>query len=402
MGDEMNVSVELCMIICSSTSQKFNKDEVLRLLSSGADINFQDANRNFNTPLHLAIERKNTELVKLLLLFNPSWKIRNINGERPRDFALNLNYFDVVKALDEYRETSKRNESSLGDRKIDDEASSHESETSLEVQSYFYSETITSYTSSRVQFLLTITKIDPHYKRTSFDLRVAKQIYAKLDENVLLRPLLKVAREVKLKEIYFLYDPENKEQNSFSTDDVNRTLFICGPQSESEFSATLAKKLFHFSMNHINDNECRPYRRKQNEKMIRLKKIVAVYKRRIETLNPKMQKVFELPETVWDAEIIAFVPYFMALFYNSPESLTEVTDLHKELFDFYFEVVLKDIDDFLVRNNQIKFKGRPVEGSSFGKHADPYKNERLAEKYGTNYRHNKRNNRDLERICSIL
>lgn len=401
MEDEMNLSVELCMIICSSTIDSFDKEEVLRLLSSGADINFQDANRNFSTPLHLAIERRNAELVKILLLFNPKRKIRNMNGERPRDFALNLNYFDIVKVLDEHRETSKEKVSLSSIHKINDTTSSLESETFLEVQSEFYSESSSSYTSSRVQFLLSITKIDPHYKRTSFDIKAVKQIYAKLDENVLLRPLLKVAKEIKSMEIYFLFDKSGSEQNSL-IHDVKDTLFICGPQNGLQFSATLARKLLYYAMSHINDNDCKPYRRKQNEKMIRFKKIVTIYKRQIEALNPEIQRVFELPETTWDAELISCVPYFLALYYCDHEALTKVNELHRELFDFYHEIVLKDIDEFLVRNNLIKFKSRPVEGSSFGKHQDPYKNEKLVEKYGSNYRHNKRNNRNLERICSIL
>jgi hypothetical protein len=400
MIDEMNLSVELCMIICSSTSDTFDIDEVIRLLSSGADINFQDANRNFNTPLHLAIERKNVELVKLLLLSNPSKKIRNMNGERVREFALNLNYFDIVNILDEHRETSKEAKSLSNDRKSYGKESTMGSKSFYEVQSDLHSESSASYTSSRVQFLLSITKIDPHYKRTSFDSRSVKQVFVKLDENVWLRPLLKVAKEIKSLNIYFLYDQFSTEPKP--TNDLTGTIFVCGCQTISEFSAILARKLFYCAMNHVNDNDCKPYRRKQNEKMIRYRKIVNIYKRKIESLNPKIQQVFELPETFWDSELISCVPYFIALFNNEPEQLAEITESHQDLFDFFFEVILKDIDEFLVRNNRIKFKSRPVEGSSFGKHYDPYKTERLAENYGSNYRHNKRNNRDLERICSIL
>lgn len=396
----MNSSVELCMVICSSNPDTFDKDEVLRLLTSGADINFQDANRNFNTPLHLAIERRNIELIKVLLVFNPSRKIRNMNGERAREFALNLNYFDIVKVLDENRETSKEADSLYIDRKSYDKESSLGSKSFYDIPSDLFSESSTSYTSSRVQFLLSITKIDPNYKRTSFDSRAVKNIYGKLDENVWLRPVLKVAKEIKTLNIYFLYDRSIAEPKLNS--DINGTIFISGFQNTSAFSAALARKLFCYAMNHVNDNDGKPYRRKQNEKMIRFRKIVTIYKRKIESLDPKIQQVFQLPEALWDAELIACVPFFLALFYNEPEKLTEITEIHKELFDFFFEVVLKDIDEFLVRNNRIKFKSRPVEGSSFGKHHDPYKTERLVEKYGSNYRHNKRNNRDLERICSIF
>lgn len=400
---DMNASVELCMLISSSTRYTSYIDEILKLLTSGADINFQDANRNFNTPLHLAVERRNIELINLLLNFNPSRKIRNMNGERPRDLALNLNFFDVVKMFDENRDVSNEWQSTSPEQNKIDKAS-FDSGVSVEVQSEYSSQYPTHYTSSRVQHLVSISKIDPHFKRTSFDIEMVKDIYAKLDENILLRPLLKVSREFKSLEIYFLHDYLNKELSGCSVNELTGTIFIYGPQNGSAFAATLAHKLFHYAMNHINDNDCKPYRRKQSEKMFRFRKIVTVYKRKIETLNPVVQHVFDLPDTLWDAELIACVPYFIAFYYNEPASLNEITEAHKELFDFYYEVVLKDIDDYLVRTNLRKFKERPVEGSSFGRTTpyDPYKTETLEEKYGSNYRDNKRNNRDLEKICAIL
>lgn len=387
------------MLISSSTQVTSNKNEIVTLLSNGADINFQDANRHFNTPLHLAIEKKNTELVSLLLIFNPSLKIRNMNGDKARDLALNLNSLDIAKLLDEHGETSKDRQSTSTDYNVVDKDSfdSGVSEIHSDLNTKHY-------TSSRVQYLLSISKIDPNFKRTSFNMNEVRKIFAKLDENVMLRPLLKVSRELKSLDIYFLHDQANNELSSCSVTELKGTIFIYGPRNGSSFSALLAHKLLHYALNHINDNECKPYRRKQSEKMFRFKKIVTVYKRRIETLSPVCQRVFELPETLWDAELIACVPYLLAFHCSEPSSLSEIVENHKDLFDFFTEVVLKDIDDYLVRSNLRRFKERPVEGSSFGitRPYDPYRTERLEEKYGTNYRHNKRNNRALERVCSIL
>lgn len=400
----MNLSVELCMIICSSTRKTSNKTEALRLLTTGADINFQDANRNFNTPLHLAVERRNFDLIRLLLSFNPSFRIRNINGERPRDLALNMSFFDVVKILDEHREIMKKTVSTSSEGMKIDNRESYDSGVSIEVQSLLTTKYSNSYTSDRVKHMVSISKIDPHFKRTNFEMEGVKEIYTRLDGNVKLRPLLKISREIKTLEIYFLHDQLNNEFSGCSITELTGTLFINGPQNGSAFEATLAHKLLHYAMNHVNDNDSKPYRRKQSEKMFRFKKIVTIYKRKIETLNPVVQRVFDLPDSLWDAELIACVPHFLAFYFNEPATLNDITEAHKELFDFYDEVVLKDIDDYLVRSNLKKFKERPVEGSSFGRTTtfDPYKNERLDEKYGSNYRHNKRNNRDLERVCAIL
>lgn len=405
MEPDMNASVELCMLICSSKPYDSKKDEIHMLLTTGADINFQDANRSFNTPLHLAIERRNIPLIKLLLHFNPSTKIRNMNGERPRDLALNLNFFDIAKLLDDCsREPSNdRQSASIDDQNFVD-IESFDSGVSEDVQPDFNARNVTHYTSSRVQYLLSVTKIDPHFKRTSFDMDSVKEIYAKLDENIFLRPLLKIAKEIRRLEIYFLFDHLNNELAGCSINELNGSLFIYGSRNGSGFAALLAHKLLHYALNHINDNDCKPYRRKQSEKMFRFKKIVTVYKRKIECLNPVVQHVFELPEAAWDAELIACVPYFLAFYHNEPSTLNDIIEAHKELFDFYHQVVLQDFDDYLVQSNLKKFRGRPVEGSSFGitRPYDPYKIERLEEKYGSNYRGNKRNNRDLEKICAIL
>lgn len=397
----MNLSVELCVLV-SSSSNASQTDEIQRLLKSGADINFQDANRNFNTPLHLAIERRNVDLIRLLLTFNPSCRISNMNGEKPRDLAQNLNYFDVVKLLDGHRDTSKGKAHS-GDQAVIDKET-YNSGGSVELRSEFSVKNSSVYTSSRVQFLLSITKIDPHFKKTGFNMEKVREIYSKLDENILLGPLLKVCKEIKSLEIYFFYEESNNEQNICNTSELTGNLFIYGLRYGSTYAGLLAHKLLHYAMKHINDNDCKPYRRKQSEKMIRYRKIVTIYKRQFETFDPVVQQVFIMPESHWDAELIACVPYLLAYHFTHPDELTAVSEAHKELFDFYFEVVLGDIDDYLVRSNSKKFKDRPVEGSSFGitRPSDPYRVEKLEEKYGSNYRDNERNRRDLERICSIL
>lgn len=396
----MNLSVELCMLVSLSTRHISDVDEIHRLLTAGADINFQDANRNFNTPLHLAIERRNVDLINLLLTFNPSYRVRNMNGERPRDLALNLNYHDMVKLLDENRDTSKA-QSPARDRKVVDKESF---DSGVSVQSEWNMKNSAYYTSTRVQYLLSITKIDPHFKRSGFSIESVREILAKMDESVFLRPLLKVCKEIKSLEIYFLYDESKCDLNSCTSHELNGNVFIYGPCYGTTYAGLLAHKLLHYAMAHIMDNDCKPYRRKQSEKMFRYKKIVTIYKRQIEAYHPVVQHVFDLPDSLWDSELIACVPHFLAFYNDQPEELTAITEAHKELFDFYFQVILKDIDDYLVQSNLKKFRERPVEGSAFGitRPYDPYRIERLEEKYGSNYRDNKRNNRDLERVCTVM
>lgn len=425
----MNSSVELCMTVASSGSELFDRDEIVRLLTTAdADINFQDANRNFNTPLHLAIENRNEELIKLLLCYKPNLRTRNINGERPKDLAMNLSLFEVVKILNEHR-TSSSKEIKFRPHYVHDApgnsgTSNNEKERTFPSNGDASFESRRSdkiYASSRVQFLLSISKIDPHFKRTNFNLELLRKIYSQIDENDSLRPLIKVAKEMPWLEIYYIYNQSKEAHNERLNCSLvssaalnNETIFISGLQSGTKFTAHLLHQLMHRVLNLVHDNECKPYRRKQAEKMIRFRKIITIYKNRQPELHHVVRSIFELPNSeLWDAELIACVPFLIASCQLSNDEhlkqqersteLKEIIQSHKDLFDFYNDVVLKDIDDFLVRSNLKKFKERPVEGSSFGRRrgSDPYRIEKMEENYGNDLRHNKRHNKALQRVCAI-
>lgn len=401
----INTSIELCVLVSSSSEDFFDKDQIARLLTTDADINFQDANRNFNTPLHLAIEKRNIELIKLLLSFLPSLRIRNINGKRPKDIALSLSYFEVVEILDEHRKKTKDLQQShhLPPNHHHHGERDHE-ESQPEIQSDFISSRSDKiYASSRVHSLLAVSKIDPHFKKTHFNLEWLRDIYSQLDENDSIRPLMKVVKEMPWLSIFFIFHQSQSDSFDCSADSLGEKIFIHGIQNGSAFAAHFSHKLLHHVLSYVNDNESKPYRRKQTEKMIRFKKIITIYKNRIEDLHPVVRNIFTLPDSKWDAELIACVPFLLSFYTNDQAQLHEITLSHKDLFDFYHDVVLKDIDDFLVRSNLKKFRERPIEGSSFGRRrgSDPYKIEKMEEKYGNSRRFNTRHNAGLEKVCSI-
>lgn len=423
----MNSSVELCMTIASCSSKHFDRVEIVRLLTTAdADINFQDANRNFSTPLHLAIASRNVELCKLLLSFTPNLRLRNMAGERPKDLAINLNLFEVVKLLDEHSSStsSTRQIKSRSHYYDEDDSAARGNKRDENEPQQRRSDKI--YASSRVQFLLAISKIDPHFKRTNFNVDLLRSTYSQVDENDSLRPLIKVAKEMPWLRIYYIYNQSrahNEQQlnctTPFHSNDAKKneeeTIFISGPQSANELAAQLMRQLMHRVLDLVNDNEGKPYRRKQAEKMIRYKKIITIYKNRTgqeDELHPAVRQVFEQSNSdEWDARLIACVPFLLASYQLLPteeqremsSEVEEIIQSHRDLFDFYSDVVLKDIDDFLVRSNVRRFRERPVEGSSFGRRrgSDPYKLERMEENYGNELRHNKRHHKALERVCVV-
>ncbi|CAF0782320.1 unnamed protein product [Didymodactylos carnosus] len=61
------------------------------------DVNFQD--RDFQTPLHLAIKVQNLQILNQLLLAHADPNVKNRNGQTPLILATSLNYIDTVKIL---------------------------------------------------------------------------------------------------------------------------------------------------------------------------------------------------------------------------------------------------------------------------------------------------------------
>jgi hypothetical protein len=101
-SEEIEVNVELfCVIRKRNISTQEKLQEVQKLLGKTPqpDINAQDGNDNWNTPLHLAIKRNDLEVVNFLLTQGADTTTENVDGKTPLDLAEERNNVEIIDVL---------------------------------------------------------------------------------------------------------------------------------------------------------------------------------------------------------------------------------------------------------------------------------------------------------------
>ena len=101
-SEEIEVNAELFGVIRKrNISIQEKLQEVQNILGKNpqADINAQDGNDNWNTALHMAIERKQLEVVSFLLSKGANTVIENGDGKTPLQLAEECNYVEIIDAL---------------------------------------------------------------------------------------------------------------------------------------------------------------------------------------------------------------------------------------------------------------------------------------------------------------
>lgn len=101
------LSIKLCQLIVDRQIPEEISNEIMEVLQQGADINFCDANRDNNTPLHLAIEREDFGCVKYLHGFKPNILLKNDEGNTPLDLARKVRNIEILNFLTEVRSETK-------------------------------------------------------------------------------------------------------------------------------------------------------------------------------------------------------------------------------------------------------------------------------------------------------
>jgi len=82
-----------------STHEKVKKVKKILGKKPHPDINAQDYNDNWNTPLHLAIKRNELEVVNFLLTQGAHTTTENCDGKTPLNLAEELNHAEIFEAL---------------------------------------------------------------------------------------------------------------------------------------------------------------------------------------------------------------------------------------------------------------------------------------------------------------
>jgi hypothetical protein len=94
-----NNSSLLCDLIKARNLSSEVSFKIEQLISSGANVNYQDVDSNNNTSLHFAINNRDLNAVKLLLLLKPDLTIKNNDDKTAEDLARESGFFEILWAL---------------------------------------------------------------------------------------------------------------------------------------------------------------------------------------------------------------------------------------------------------------------------------------------------------------
>lgn len=142
------------------------------------------------------------------------------------------------------------------------------------------------------------------------------------------------------------------EQNTKGLYSTSGKIFIgakelLDPSTEQEAFGTLAHELGHYALNTVYDNKAKPYYAKDKQRNQEFDVICKA----TET-NSEKEKYIDLVYTRYlidthHAELIVRVPHLIALYHNQPEKIEELRRNFPQLFDFYENKVLRDLENSL-------------------------------------------------------
>jgi hypothetical protein len=109
-SEQLEVNVKLFSVMRKkniSADEKVNKIKKLLEKTPQPDINAQDGNDNWNTALHLAIERNELEVVNFLLSQGADIRIKNGNGKTCLELAKECNKGKIIDALKSFSQIER-------------------------------------------------------------------------------------------------------------------------------------------------------------------------------------------------------------------------------------------------------------------------------------------------------
>lgn len=182
--------------------------------------------------------------------------------------------------------------------------------------------------------------------------------YEALDDIPLIRPILQlVANSEDTKIVFdfneegvFCMDPTAEEEPLGLTYHSEGYILIGAGRSETEVLATIAQELTHWAMQLVYKNHCRPfYAINDNCQREKYEKLVEKYKanKNLTERCPDIAEVFDSnlydPAEI-DKELVARVPHLLALNVNSKDKQDELSRTFGDLFEYFANFVLKDVE----------------------------------------------------------
>lgn len=183
-----------------------------------------------------------------------------------------------------------------------------------------------------------------------------KHYFEELDKIEEIRPILKIIANEKVFSIIFDFNesnignldpvgcPMNDEYavRGRTYKERKKILIAVKQRDEKELLGILAQELTHFALLKVYGNECLPYRANDTDREIKFSTIVEIC-RLLKEKEEIINAVYGYEDSATGVELIARVPQLFAQ--NSGGKLSENRRTFAQLFDFYTEFVMKDIEN---------------------------------------------------------
>ena len=191
--------------------------------------------------------------------------------------------------------------------------------------------------------------------RRIYQPQIAKA-FEELNEINWIEPILKIAASSPNLRIIFDCNHETVEHSDPTKDKTvlgttysDSALILIGAlkltdcYGRFEVYGTLAHELTHFVIKVVYNNSFKPYLDCEKIKIKRFAKILVLCKIR-QHFEDIIRRVFISPIDIQHAELIVRVPHILAVYKNHPEKLTEMFQTYSELFKYFEDIVLVDIE----------------------------------------------------------
>lgn len=122
----------------------------------------------------------------------------------------------------------------------------------------------------------------------------------------------------------------------------------CDQDQRKSVEGTLIHELTHLALNMVYTNKCKPYANGDVDKEEKFKKVVETTRKKVLDKvmagDEKIREVFNYPEHLWEAELIARVLQIMAVCKDDSETFSFVFDEYHELLTFFQDETMKDLE----------------------------------------------------------
>ncbi|KAL7014308.1 hypothetical protein ACKWTF_015859 [Chironomus riparius] len=319
--------------------------------------------------LHNAIESRDQDKIQNILNENSKlshfFNTRNVSAPK---LALNLKFIDIYELL-------LKNKIFLGYHETMSDLWTAFNDSERELLREIHFKHSINVAKKHLISLSTNSSISHDDPQATQKLEYVRYAFGILNNNPLIRIILMIVAASKIFNIIFDFNRQSVNVVDPTADSWTRGLFyitgriyigaaeLLNRSTESQAFGTLAHELCHYAMNLVYENRAKPYLSSDKETKAEFSRISKICKEN-SIKNDIIHQVYKsYPKRMHHAELIVRVPHLFAMYSDEPEQMNEIRKDFKDLFEFYENRVVGDMEKALPKieaENQIQKKAKKI------------------------------------------